>query len=105
MMLCNNTEMEFPQRGPSNEPSLVQLDNPPHSGTSSVLSLSGTSKFSGSVDTSGLNVALVAPDILISDRVVAESEADLRRMGVTHIVTIDTYPLTHGDRPAGERLL
>lgn len=56
-----------------------------------------------SVDTSGLNATVVAADLIISDRVVAENEAALRQMEVTHIVTIDTHPLMHGNRSAGER--
>lgn len=46
-------------------------------------------------DTTGMNANVVAPDIIISNRNVAENEEKLRRLGVTHIVTLDTHPLNH----------
>ncbi|OQR77941.1 dual specificity protein phosphatase 1-like [Tropilaelaps mercedesae] len=55
------------------------------------------------VDTTGLNATLVASNILISDRNVAECPDVLCRLGITHIVTIDTAPLRHDRWPSENR--
>ncbi|XP_022655236.1 dual specificity protein phosphatase MPK-4-like isoform X2 [Varroa jacobsoni] len=45
------------------------------------------------VDTAGLNCSVVAPNIFVSDRATAENEGALVRLGITHIVTVDSHRL------------